>query len=217
MVFQKIDNSTMLKKIIDLSITNQVTLTEILKTDAKLKVIPASPGIYALWWVGDTDVLKQLCRDVQLQGKVVNKKEKKQNIDLEGKPYHHHKIKWDWNMEQNPVCMYVGKTNDLQNRLKQHLELGKSSEKWYTEFNKNKKIIKPQKEENILVKRTTACQIRAGIEHLFKNESNYPSLLEKAQFFAYSYSEETCFKERFYLEDLAVGYFRPWFNIDSER
>ncbi len=23
--------------------------------------------------------------------------------------------------------------------------------------------------------------------------------------------------ERFYLEDLAIGYYRPWFNVDSER
>ena len=25
------------------------------------------------------------------------------------------------------------------------------------------------------------------------------------------------FAERFYFEDFSIGYFRPWFNFDSER
>ncbi len=43
------------------------------------------------------------------------------------------------------------------------------------------------------------------------------SLEDKMKFIGVSWLLEEGVVERFYLEDLEIGCYRPWFNVDSER
>jgi hypothetical protein len=55
--------------------------------------------------------------------------------------------------------------------------------------------------------RTTACQLRFGIEHVFRTHANPLALIDDC---------DNAVAERFFAEDRLVGHLRRWFNIDSE-
>ena len=117
-----------------------------------------------------------------------------------GKP---EKITWDWNLHENSILLYVGKTTNFKSRIKKHLLLGTNN--W------------EHKPNNYLNKKTTACQLRAGIEHLLKHSkplNTIDFMLNNILVNAVKLDELT---SRFYAEDLAIGKGKPWFNIDSER
>ncbi len=98
----------------------------------------------------------------------------------------------------------------IYTRIQQYLPDRPGTQNWYN-------TCAAGSEHPSLYKRTTACQIRAGIEHLFKKHQPSPELGDKLRHFSLAWVEETCFAERFYAEDLAIGTFRPWFNLDCER
>lgn len=77
------------------------------------------------------------------------------------------------------------------------------------------KFFSPDINSHTLVKRTSGCQFRAGVEHLFKNKGM--SFHDELGKFGVSFFSEPDFIQRFYMEDLAIGYYRPWFNLDCER
>lgn len=150
-------------------------------------------GVYAFWWIGDMTELMSLNRGFKLKG-IAGK-----DVDAE------------WKTEQEPpIPLYIGKTTNSQQRLRQLLELGITSENWYDEFDHSKEIAGEH-----LNKRTTACQFRTGMEHLYYDTKKaYDSIKENV---GLSFLPIVYFQERFYLEDLAIGVLRPWFNLDSER
>ena len=177
-----------------------------------------SSGVYAIWWNDSISVLRALNRQIHFQGKVVTINERKGDNTLG--QYHIHESEWNWNLENSPVCLYVGKASNIATRIKQHLELRIPSIDWYSPFKiRRQREWQPKTPDistHFLIKRTSSCQLRAGIEHLFKNEPA-SDIRDKVEHFGISFYPETDFINRFYLEDLAIGYYRPWFNLDSER
>ncbi|MGM0582896.1 MAG: GIY-YIG nuclease family protein [Bacteroidota bacterium] len=143
-------------------------------------------GLYAFWLKNTNGIAKKLNRTVAIS--TPNKKIEQ--------------VEWDWNLEDDQLLLYVGKSTNLRNRISMHLKLG--TEKW----DKNS--------DNTLRKKTTSCQVRAGIEHLIQN-SRYNSFEFINQFIGISVVELPKFQDRFFAEDLAIGEGKPWFNIDSER
>jgi hypothetical protein len=173
------------------------------------KTIPDISGLYSFWWINSNpDDIGKLYLTAKLKGKQM------------GREYEYHDIHWKWNLDQPYICLYIGKATSIVNRVNQHLLLSTSSDEWYLkEFTRyrNKTALKivPNKNEDLLVKRSTSCQFRAGLEHLFKHS---PITLDlKLKNIGFTFLGEKDPIERFYLEDLAIGWHRPWFNVDSER
>ncbi|MFX1767699.1 MULTISPECIES: hypothetical protein [Paraburkholderia] len=66
--------------------------------------------------------------------------------------------------------------------------------------------------------KTTSCQLRFGIEHVFPAEANPLDVVKSSVGFSYCDEfPDNAVAERFFAEDRLVGHLRPWFNIDSER
>ncbi|MCY1299951.1 hypothetical protein D9M70_495020 [compost metagenome] len=114
----------------------------------------------------------------------------------------------DWWPSDAPYpCLYVGKSTDLKIRFRQHLLPG-TAERAHQTLDGNLKA-KP---------RTTSCQLRFGIEHIFPQEKKPLTLI--CEHVGFSWCDEfpdNAVAERFFAEDRLVGHLRPWFNIDSER
>jgi len=153
-------------------------------------------GIYAFWWIGKNKY--EFYRKVAFKGP----RNKADNLL---------KVTWKPFVPElcNYQCLYVGKTTNIIQRIGMHLVL--QTDDWYD---------KPEyialKNNNRIVKRTTQCQLRAGLEHLFQNvKEDHLEILKNEVGITFLPIDDMV--ERFYLEDLAIGYFRPWFNLDSER
>ena len=66
--------------------------------------------------------------------------------------------------------------------------------------------------------KTTSCQLRFGIEHVFKEDMQPLEIIHNKVGFSYEEMDgQDGVVERFFKEDLLIGTWRPWFNIDSER
>lgn len=111
-------------------------------------------------------------------------------------------ITWDWNLEKDRICLYIGKSTNIKKRISLHLLLG------------TKRLY--DGDETMLKKKTTACQLRSGFEYLYLR--NNVDLFEEIQDrIELSYTVEPDFIKRFFYEDMLIGSWRPWFNVDSER
>lgn len=65
---------------------------------------------------------------------------------------------------------------------------------------------------------TTSCQLRYGIEHVFKKHNNPLDIINDKVGFSFTTNfSSNAIAERFFTEDRLIGMWRPWFNIDSER
>ena len=154
-------------------------------------------GVYVFWLNNSEDAAKGLFR----------------NLTIKGPGGTTERVVWDWNLEKRFIPIYVGKTRNFKNRLSQHLMLGTSNWEY--------------PDDNSLFKKNTGCQLRAGLEHLYRNskKSSRPpsSSPEKhSRFMVFddlyvSFVEVDSFVDRFYLEDFAISVLKPWFNLDSER
>ncbi len=72
--------------------------------------------------------------------------------------------------------------------------------------------------DNVKAKpKTTSCQLRFGIEHVFPNEADPLKVIFNCIGFSHREFPDNEIAERFFEEDRLVGIWRPWFNIDSER
>ena len=155
--------------------------------------LPAVAGIYAFWWVGGKDVLLSGNRQVVLKGPG----EKPVAVEYGD---------W-WPEELEFPCLYVGKTTNLRKRFGLHLK------------NKTRARLHIIAETNEKSKaKTTSCQLRHGIEHVFRNEQDPLTLIHDNVGFSYQdrFSGSSVV-ERFYTEDRLIGNWRPWFNLDIER
>ncbi|MCA8064281.1 GIY-YIG nuclease family protein [Burkholderia sp. AU38729] len=156
-------------------------------------VVPDSAGVYAFWWMANKGQLLSANRRIRLHGP------NNSRVEVE---YH------DWWPSDVPYpCLYVGKATNLKKRFGQHLMRGTPGRAHHAATDNEKGKA-----------RTTACQLRFGIEHIFPREDDPLSLINKAV--GYSWCDtfpENAVAERFFAEDRLVGYLRPWFNIDSER
>lgn len=174
-------------------------------------------GIYAFWLLKQYDT-KLLHKEVSFKGPG------KQIVKTEWQDYIALNTKYR--------CLYISKTTKLKNRISWHLMNGTYT--WYDIGDmtpklkdKYKKISKKHKSTDFIFKRNSQCQFRAGFEYLFKNKAFDDKRKEILMTdIGLSFLEikrenynglDKSINERFYLEDLAIGYFRPWFNLDSER
>jgi len=157
-------------------------------------LIPESAGLYAFWWMGDKDRLMNANRHIVLKGPGGI------DVDIEW-------LDW-WPKELDYPCLYVGKTTNLRKRFGQHL-MRKTLGRANPNVPPSNRKVKPV---------TTSCQLRSGIEHTFKDNTDPLQLIYDNVGFSFM-TEFTGNQvvERFYGEDLLVGVLRPWYNIDSER
>lgn len=183
---------------------------------------PTTAGLYCFWWLGDINVLKKGSRDLIISGKKVSERTIKQygaeTVDLDycdEKNHIKHHVSWDFRERVNgsytAIPLYVGKTSNVFNRIKQQL-YWPDSQKCRDGFglgNGVRKIYKP----------TTACQLRAGFEYLFQweDEKTRRQYLRDHIGLTVHFTGIDDIKERFYLENLLIGQLRPPFNLDSER
>ena len=143
-------------------------------------------GVYAFWFQNQDRKIKTFNRELNILGV---------NGNLS-------RLEWYWNLDQDQVLLYVGKTLNVKNRIGQHLKLGTID--WISKNN------------NTLFKKTTSCQLRSGMEHLAKNTgSNAIKLIEERIGFTFIPIQEL--EIRFFVENLAIGLGKPWLNVDSER
>jgi hypothetical protein len=166
-------------------------------TKLRPRVLPAQGGVYAFWWTGEPQLLtSEACnRDLELTGPG-------------GRPVHL-LIDDDWlgMSTELPIPLYVGKNSaSISRRVGQHLLLGQ--ERVLPMGGGARKAKRP----------TTSCQLRAGVEHMFPDESDTRSLvLENVGLSFVTLDGDDHAANRFYLEDLAIGLMRPPLNVDIER
>ena len=155
--------------------------------------LPEDPGVYAFWWTGDRPELLQANRHIVLKGPG------ERPVDVEF-------LDW-WPPEIEYPCLYVGKSTNIKNRFSLHIKRkreGRLHE--IPETNEKQKAV------------TTSCQLRYGIEHIFKYHANPLSIIFGKVGFSYTTNfPENSIAERFYTEDRLIGTWKPWFNVDSER
>jgi len=155
--------------------------------------LPKKPGVYAFWWVGERSQLLAANKHIVLKGP------RKKPVDVEYREW--------WPAELAYPCLYVGKSTNLMKRFSLHIKRdcpGRLHDAHPLNWKASPK--------------TTSCQLRWGIEHVFPQEPNPLDLIFKPVGFSYRDDfEENAIAERFFEEDRLVGTWRPWFNIDSER
>jgi len=155
--------------------------------------LPKGPGVYAFWWIGDRQQLLNANCQVILKGPG------ERPVEVEYRDW--------WPDDLLYPCLYVGKSTGIRKRFSQHLMRG-SQGRLHIPHPKNIKA-KP---------RTTSCQLRWGIEHIFPKEKDPLSLISTSVGFSYRNDfADNAIAERFFEEDRLVGTWRPWFNVDSER
>jgi len=155
--------------------------------------LPPEPGVYAFWWIAERARLLNGNREIVLVGPG-------------GSSIHLRFEEW-WPTQLAYPCLYVGKTTNIKKRFSLHLKRGCRTRLHHIDGNNSKS--KPV---------TTSCQLRYGIEHVFPTESDPIGLIETCVGFSYGTARPAdSVPGRFYLEDLLIGTWRPWFNLDSER
>lgn len=123
---------------------------------------------------------------------------------------------------KTPYCpLYVGKSTNMSKRIRDHIMKGTKGRDEYLKDTDKLKFLKYEnnRDAEMIIKRNSKCQFRAGMEYIFKNcrsEVAYEAIFEKVGY-SYVEIEEDQFRHRFYIEDLAIGLLRPPFNLDSER
>ena len=161
----------------------------------KANVLPKESGIYAFWWTGSSERLRQRNKHIVLKGP--GERPVELIFDEE----------WLGTEAGYPVPLYVGKTTSgINRRIGQHLML------------KAKRILPLGENSQKAKAPTTSCQLRAGVEHFFQTEEDTRTLLLENIGLSYVLLDgDEHAANRFYLEDLAIGLMRPPLNVDIER
>lgn len=155
--------------------------------------LPEEAGIYAFWWIDDKKKLLLGNKHIVLKGP------KKLLVGVVYKDW--------WPPELDYPCLYVGKSTNIKKRFSLHIKR-KCLERLHNipESNEKQKPV------------TTTCQLRYGIEHVFKHETNPLDIIFNSVGFSYSTDfSDDAIAARFFEEDRLIGAWKPWFNIDSER
>jgi hypothetical protein len=158
--------------------------------------IPEKSGVYIFWWTGGNEIMEKLdgCT-YQVKAKSTHEFEK---ITI--------KFTEEWIRKatyEGKICLYVGKTTNLRDRVSKHLKLG-SEDIW------------KDKKRNSGTKPNTVSQMRIGLETVF-NKSMFEEIKNDISI---SWTEMDGYSEsinRFFLEDKMISNYYPLFNIDIER
>jgi hypothetical protein len=158
--------------------------------------LPEASGVYCFWWVGSVDLLagESCSRDLTLVGPG-------------GSSVHiAFDAEWLGLAAGGPVPLYVGKTTGIRERVKQQLLIARMRS--LPTGISAAKAPRP----------TTSCQVRAGIDQLFRTHDDTRELVLRNVGLSYvELPGDGHAANRFYLEDLAIGMMRPPLNIDVER
>ena len=181
----------------DLEPKNSVPVSKLIRRNGISKTkIPEKSGVYIFWWDGDKGIKNKLAGcTYQVKAKSTHDVEM---IDV--------KFSEEWIKRatvHNKICLYVGKTTNLRDRVSKHLKLGS-----LTLWNGKKR--------NSGTKPNTVSQMRIGLETVFDKDM----LVEIKENVSVSWAEMDKYNEainRFFLEDKMISKNYPLFNIDVER
>ncbi len=155
--------------------------------------LPEAAGVYAFWWLGEKQELLDGNRHIILKGP------NERPVDVEYKDW--------WPAELPNPCLYVGKSTNIKKRFSLHIKRMKKGRLHQIPRNNIKQ--RPV---------TTSCQLRYGIEHVFReNPEPLELIFDKVGFSFSTEFPDNAIAERFFAEDLLIGTWKPWFNVDSER
>lgn len=155
--------------------------------------LPEEPGVYAFWWIADRAELMNSQRHIVLKGPGGSP------VDVEFRDWWPEKLVYP--------CLYVGKSTNIKKRFSLNIKRGSPHRLHVipTTHEKQKPV-------------TTTCQLRYGIEHIFRDAQNPLKIIENKVGFSYSIEfGQNQIAERFFEEDKLIGLWKPWFNVDSER
>lgn len=164
-------------------------------------------GVYAFWWTGDATVLKKEINEQRY--KLKGPADREELISV--------KICEDWlkaATRGNRICLYVGKTTNLNQRISGHLRY--TVKDIWTDKNGENRTAEPFSFEK---KPNTVSQLRIGLERIFQDHS----LDYIKNHIAISWLELEDDDDvnnavnRFYIEDKMVADLFPIFNVDVER
>ena len=154
------------------------------------------PALYVFWWIGNRIILENSNRKIVLKGPKLGKYASHKSVNVE----------WILPKEDGtPIALYVGKTTNLTKRVNLHLRMG----------SENHKIV----DDNKIKAHTTSCQLRYGLDHLFRQREVPIKEILTHIGVSYEKTDETdgAVMDRFYNENFLIGLLRPWFNVDTER
>lgn len=152
-------------------------------------------GVYIFWW--DLSKSKFIESHKRILIEKVPKKSLKIKVTAE--------VTDEWieaATHKNKICLYIGKSTNLRNRMSGHLKLKSPKENPYS--------------KNKLLKKNTVSQMRLALEGL-AGENMLQEIRDNVTVSYHimrSYSESI---NRFYIEDALIGKYFPLFNIDIER
>src|SRR5690349_12508258 len=109
--------------------------------------LPEQPGVYAFWWIGDRSTLLDANRQIILKGP------RERPVEVEYRDW--------WPEDLAYPCLYVGKTTNMRKRFSLHIKR-KCQGRLHESHPLNWKA----------APKTTSCQLRWGIEHIFPAEND---------------------------------------------
>jgi hypothetical protein len=110
------------------------------------------------------------------------------------------------------VPLYVGKSTNMFERVKQHLSWPESCQK-----NKPKKVKSKKFNYPLIPRNGTARQFGDGFHFLFRGQQHLQYAKLKYVHLSVAFTDYVDYANRFYAEDYLIGSLRPPFNLDSER
>lgn len=159
---------------------------------------PRHGGVYAFWWDGNG----QSSLSEMAGGK---------HLHFKG-PDGHGEFDLDVTeligrrLQNGLTPLYVGKSfSSIADRVGKHLCLG------------SRRVVSPERCGAVSPRKTTTCQLRDRLDRLFPQIDDTRILLKNIKVSWVELCGKDHFSQRFFLEDLAIGIFRPAFNVDSER
>lgn len=203
------NNKLIKNSVQDLETKTPILIKELLDgvSRKEFTILAKKAGIYAFWWVGDSNLLKREINEHRY--KLKGPANRKELIPV--------KICEDWIQaatREERICLYVGKTTNLNQRISGHLR--NTVKDIWTDKNGKNRTAEPFSFEK---KPNTVSQLRIGLERVFQAHSL--SYIKKN--IAISWLEleddenENNAVNRFYIEDKMVADLFPIFNVDVER
>lgn len=110
------------------------------------------------------------------------------------------------------VPLYVGKSTNMFERVRQHLSWPESCQK-----NKLKKVESEKFNYPLIPRNGTARQFGDGFHFLFRGQKHLQYAKLKYVHLSVTFTDYVDYANRFYAEDYLIGHLRPPFNLDSER
>jgi hypothetical protein len=159
---------------------------------------PRHGGVYAIWWNAtgsEAFVKKSVGKTLHFSG-----------------PQGHGEIpltitRRHFTRQKNGMIpLYVGKSfRSISKRVGQHLCLGSA------------RMVEQVDCGRVTPRKRTSCQVRDRLDRLYPELDDTRSLIASLRISWVELCGVSHFADRFYLEDLAVGLWRPLFNLDTER